>query len=60
MGRKPIEIDVNTLSFANHPKPNMPIVEAEGKKYRDVTDVFVSSEWEGIRNYEIQSLQKKS
>ena len=35
------------LTYAKHPKPNMPIVEIEGKKYRDVTDVFLSSEWEG-------------
>jgi hypothetical protein len=40
------------LTFAKHPKPNMPIVEFEGKKYRDVTDVFLSSEWEGSEEYE--------
>ena len=49
--------DFETLTFANHPKPNIPIVEIEGKKYRDLTDVFTSSEWEGGR-YEVQSLQK--
>lgn len=38
--------EVEPLTFAEHPKPNMPIVEIEGKKYRDVTDVFLSSEWD--------------
>ena len=33
------------LTFAKHPKPEMPIIEAEGKKYRDITDLFLSSEW---------------
>jgi hypothetical protein len=32
----------------------MPIVEIDGKKYRDVTDMFLSSEWEeGGENYGI-------
>ena len=35
------------LNFAKHSKPTMPIVEIDGKKYKDVTDVFLSSEWEG-------------
>lgn len=40
------------LTYAKHPKPTMPIVEIEGKKYRDVTDVFLSSEWEGSEEFE--------
>ena len=35
------------LKYAKHPKPDMPIVEIDGKRYKDVTDVFMSSEWEG-------------
>lgn len=35
------------LQYANHPKPEMPIVEIDGKKYRDITELFLSSEWEG-------------
>ena len=35
------------LTFAEHPKPTMPVVEIDGKKYKDVTDLFLSSEWEG-------------
>lgn len=35
------------LTYAKHPKPKMPVVEIDGKKYKDVTDVFLSSEWEG-------------
>lgn len=42
------------LTLAKHPKPDMPIVEIDGKKYRDVTDMFLSSEWEeGGENYGI-------
>lgn len=50
--------DLKDVTYAKHRKPNMPIVKVEGKKYRDVTDAFTSSEWEGARNYEIQSIQK--
>lgn len=41
------------LTYAKHPKPNMPIVEIDGRKYRDVTDVFLSSEWEGREEHDI-------
>ncbi len=58
MGRKPIEIDEVTLTFAKHPKPDMPIIESDGKKFLDVTELFTSSEWEGCEGYEIQSIQK--
>lgn len=43
-------VQVEHLTLAKHPKPNMPIVEFQGKKYRDVTDAFLSSEWEGIED----------
>ena len=37
----------NGLVYAKHPKPELPIIEVDGKKYRDVTILFTSSEWEG-------------
>lgn len=40
-------VEEKPLTFAKHPKPTMPVVEIDGKKYKDVTDVFLSSEWEG-------------
>lgn len=33
------------ISFAKHPKPQIPIVEVDGKKYQDITELFLSSEW---------------
>lgn len=41
------EAEVKPLTYAKHPKPTMPVVEIDGKKYKDVTDLFLSSEWEG-------------
>ena len=35
------------LIFAEHPKPEIPIIEADGKRYQDITELFLSSEWEG-------------
>ena len=35
------------LTYAEHDKINTPLVEVNGKTYRDVTDLFLSSEWKG-------------
>ena len=40
-------VEEQPLTYAKHPKPTMPVVEIDGKKYKDVTDVFLSTEWEG-------------
>lgn len=45
-------VQEENLTLAKHPKPEMPIVEVDGKKYRDVTEAFMSSEWEGREVYE--------
>lgn len=39
-------VEKENLTLAEHPKPDMPIVEIGNRKYRDVTEVFLSSEWE--------------
>lgn len=33
------------LTFAKHHKPQIPIIEVDGKKYQDITELFLSSEW---------------
>lgn len=40
-------IDESGLVYAKHPKPELPIIEVDGKKYRDITALLTSSEWEG-------------
>ena len=35
------------LTYADHPRPMIPLVMVEGKPYWDITDLFLSSEWEG-------------
>lgn len=41
----PMDVLLESCEFATHPIPLTPVVEYDGKKYIDVTELLLSSEW---------------